>query len=154
MATDTGQIIISQAQLSDVPAILEIEVNSFQLDSFTEKQFSYLIGKAKGLFYIARIGDKPVGYLSMLKHSRHKALRFYSLAVHPCARGKGVAQALYDKAFDYCREHNIRVVALEVNVNNAIAINMYKKNGFVITGTIPHYYADGADAYKMCKDDL
>jgi ribosomal protein S18 acetylase RimI-like enzyme len=36
-------------------------------------------------------------------------------------------------------------------MNNDAAINLYKKMGFEITRTIPHYYYDASDANVMTR---
>jgi len=40
---------------------------------------------------------------------------------------------------------------LEVKTSNKVAINLYKKMGFIISNMLPAYYNDGSDAYVMQK---
>lgn len=43
-------IHLRQAKAGDIPAILEIEQECFQEDSFSREQFVYLICRSKGTF--------------------------------------------------------------------------------------------------------
>lgn len=45
-------IHLRQAKAGDIPAILEIEQECFQEDSFSREQFVYLICRSKGTFYV------------------------------------------------------------------------------------------------------
>lgn len=45
-------IHLRQAKVGDIPAILEIEQECFQEDSFSREQFVYLICRSKGTFYV------------------------------------------------------------------------------------------------------
>lgn len=45
-------------------------------------------------------------------------------------QGKGIASQLMKMCIDYSRNSLIKVIALEVAVGNADAIQLYKKNGF------------------------
>jgi len=47
------------------------------------------------------------------------------------------------------------MVTLEVRVSNTVAQNLYRKYGFVITGTRPRYYRDNdEDAHIMTVEGL
>lgn len=144
-------VIITSATLSDIEGILEVEQMSFGIESFTRKQFVYLISKAKGMFYVAKHEEKIVGYLSLITNSFIRYARIYSIAVHPDTRGMKIGQLLLDKGLEYAREQNFKSVTLEVNVNNNGAIQLYLKNGFTIKGTKRFYYPDGANAFSMHK---
>ena len=45
-------------------------------------------------------------------------------------RKKGIGQILLEKLISLSKETKLNTIILEVNVNNKIAINLYKKNGF------------------------
>jgi ribosomal protein S18 acetylase RimI-like enzyme len=46
-------------------------------------------------------------------------------------------------------EHHLRAVFLEVRTDNAAAIRLYRKKGFLIRSVKPDYYNDRASAYGM-----
>lgn len=140
---------IDRAQLSDLDDILEVENSSFGADRFSRRQFTYLIAHAKGVFLVVRQEGKVVAYLSVLAKENASVFRMYSLAVHPKARGQKLAQRLIDAILDYARQHHYKSLGLEVNVNNAGAISLYKMYGFQTAFIKKEYYHDGSDAYVM-----
>ena len=143
------EIIINKVALADIESILQIENLSFESDMFSRNQFIYLITRSKGAFFVAKLNDIIVGYISSLSNVRTKIVRIYSIAVHPDARGKSVAQSLIDKTIEYTLQNHFSAIALEVKTTNTKAINLYKKNGFDVLYIKNGYYADGGDAYYM-----
>lgn len=142
-------ISIEQAKTTDVDSILEIENQCFDSDRFSKRQFLYLITKSKGFFYVAKQQGQIVGYLSLLQNDRAHILRIYSIAVHPQAQGRGIAQKLIDKAIQEAKSNDLQSVSLEVKTSNTPAISLYEKKGFMKTIIKPNYYADGSPAYVM-----
>ena len=57
---------------------------------------------------------------------------------------------LLDYIINYCKNINISQINLEVNSNNTIAINLYKKFGFKQVGLRKNYYSNG-DALLFSK---
>ena len=143
------EIVINKAVLADLDSILQIENLSFESDMFSRNQFIYLITRSKGAFFVAKFNDRVMGYISSLSNVRTKIVRIYSIAVHPDARGKNIAQSLINKTKEYTSQNHFSAIALEVKTTNTKAINLYKKNGFNILYVKNGYYADGSDAYYM-----
>ena len=56
---------------------------------------------------------------------------------------------MMDEIYNDCYAKKVRTLTLEVRTNNTSAINFYKKHGFKIETTKPHYYDNGDDAYYM-----
>lgn len=139
------------AIVADIPSIMEIELMCFEQDSFSKRQFTYLISRAQGHFLVVESQGRIVGYLSLLINKRAHSLRIYSLAVHPVFRGKGVGQLLMDRAVDVAYQESLGKITLEVNVSNFSAIHLYEKNGFECAGIRKNYYHDGTDAHYMQK---
>jgi len=111
-------------------------------------------------FLVAESQGQVAGYIMCrLEHgfSDLRKLRFarkghiISVAVMPDFRNLGIGYSLVDQALSALPIHNADECYLEVRTSNLAAINLYKKMGFEITRTIPHYYFDGFDAYVMTK---
>lgn len=64
-------------------------------------------------------------------------------------RGLGLSKLLLRKAYDIVREKQFKSVSLEVAENNAIAIKLYKNEGFSFTGN--KRKADGELLLEMYK---
>lgn len=140
---------IRKATLSDLNKILEIENICFENERFSRKQFIHLISKSKGIFFIAESNSSIVGYISLLQRSNAKNLRIYSIAVHPEARGQQIGQKFIEISKNIAKMEGLQYISLEVRTDNAAAISLYNKNGFIITSIIQGYYGNGENAFKM-----
>ena len=147
-------VILRSAEIDDIPSIMEIEQICFNKDSFSKRQFVYLISQAKGHFCIAEYRQRVGGYFSVLINKRACSLRIYSIAVHPDFRGKKVGQLLIDQIAVIAQREGLKRITLEVNVSNFPAIHLYEKNGFKHTSIKEDYYHDGASAYCMQKSTI
>ena len=75
--------------------------------------------------------------------TRHKGSVF-GFYVRPEARGTGVADAVLSALIGHAREAGLRQLKLTVTANNAPAIRLYSRYGFVETGREPDsLYVDG-----------
>ena len=70
------------------------------------------------------------------------------------ARRHRVGSVLLKTAEEELRYWKCDVVRLETAVNNLTALEFYKRHGFVVVKTIPHYYSNGLDALLLEKDLL
>ena len=141
--------ILRPAVINDIPSIMEIEQICFDLDSFSKRQFAYLISQAKVYFYVAEYQQRVGGYFSALINQRACSLRIYSIAIHSDFRGRRVGQLLIDQIVVIALKESLKKITLEVNVSNFPAIHLYEKNGFKCTSVKDNYYHDGASAYCM-----
>jgi ribosomal-protein-alanine N-acetyltransferase len=66
-----------------------------------------------------------------------------TICVSPNARHKGVGQQLLDTALDFARQNNAQRIFLEVATDNVIALLLYEKVGFQVTGRRKDYYNRG-----------
>ena len=67
-------------------------------------------------------------------------------------RGRGFAKALMSYLLDDLKKSGIVKVFLEVEHDNAPAIALYEKSGFVRYGQRRDYYGQGRDAVLMSKE--
>lgn len=149
---DKKKFTLRKAMTTDIPSIMALEKNSFAEDSFNERQFGYLINRAKGYFYVIEADNRIAGYISLLTNARTRYLRIYSIAIHEAYRGQGLAQTLMEQAIKIAKDQNERKITLEVNVTNSSAISLYRKNGFIPIAVKDYYYHDGSDALYMQKE--
>lgn len=135
---------IRKATLEDLNEIYEMESESFGLDAYSKR---LLISQIKyNDFYILQLDNKIIGYTTLTVRKFWNSARISNFLIHKNYRGKGYSNEL----MNYIKESykNLKIT-LEVRIDNAIAINAYKKAGFEIIGNIKNYYSDGCDAYKM-----
>ena len=74
-----------------------------------------------------------------------------TIGVHPDARGGGIATAMLTLMEHETKKAGAKTIFLEVSAENAPAIALYKKCGFIQNGRRPKYY-DGVDAILMVKN--
>ena len=74
-----------------------------------------------------------------------------TIGVHPAARGAGIATAMLTLMEHETKKAGAKTIFLEVSAENAPAIALYKKCGFIQNGRRPKYY-DGVDAILMVKN--
>ena len=78
-----------------------------------------------------------------------------NIAVHPEYRGVGLGKAILKDLINTAAKNGASSMTLEVRKGNNVAINLYKKFGFIEEGIRKKYYADtGDDAIIMWKYDL
>jgi len=93
----------------------------------------YIMGKAEG------VGENWHGHIS-------------AVTVAPRYRRLGLAAMLIQYLEDMTEEvHDGYFVDLFVRISNLLAINMYKKFGYVIYRHVIGYYGSEEDAYDMRK---
>ena len=73
-----------------------------------------------------------------------------TIGVHPDARGAGIASAMMTIMENEVQKAGATKIQLDVSAENAPAIALYKKLGFIENGHRPKYY-DGIDAILMEK---
>ena len=102
------------------------------------------------LFRVDKIGEEIVGYIMCQTDviNEVKTALIVSVAVLSHYRGQGIGEALIRDAQIHMRYNNIQMSSLQVRVSNP-AVALYKKLGYEVNMTMPHYYTDNEDAYLM-----
>lgn len=73
-----------------------------------------------------------------------------NIAVTPEAQGRKLGKMLLYAVIQWAWANGLSHMTLEVRINNHVAINLYKKAGFIDAGIRPGYYDDGkTDAMVM-----
>lgn len=82
-------------------------------------------------FYVAEIEHNIVGFILIRKKMSSKwqrSLWIYDVMILPEYRGRGYANIMLKLALDKCKQRPVR---LYVSKENEVAINLYKRNGFI-----------------------
>ena len=74
-----------------------------------------------------------------------------TIDVFPSARRAGVGSLLLETAEQKLRQTGCRAVGLETAVDNVAALAFYKRHGYSVIRTWPHYYSNGVDALVLKK---
>ena len=140
-------ITVRSFENNDLPSILRIERKSFDRDAWSREVFLEYACAASDLFLVARVAGRIAGY-SIACLARHGA-EIASLAVRLRYRQEGVATVLLKTTIRRVRRTGARAVWLMVRRQNDEAIRLYRKLGFVHTGTVPNYYNDDSSGWRM-----
>lgn len=149
-----NKLILRKAKTQDLGAMLEIEQESFGIDAFNESQIRYLINRANSECVVCQIENKIVASMILLRRKNSSVIRLYSIVVSNNFRGVGIANKLIDYARDFALNNEMKSIVLEVRIDNTLAINLYKKNGFLKTKILSQYYKDGCDGLRMQLHNL
>ena len=112
---------------------------------------------SNGHRFVADVNGRIAGSVNIFQHEnpRERHAAHLGIAVHPDFWGQGVGSTLMHAALDLADEWLcLKRVALEVYVDNAVAVRLYKKFGFEIEGRHRyHAYGDGrwTDSYFMAR---
>jgi len=144
-------LTIGRARLTDVPDLLRIEAACFDGDRLSVRAFRrHCVSQAADLFLARALGE-AMGYALVFHRAGAGVGRLYSIAARPEARGRGVASALLETCERASRRRGMRAIRLEVREDNAAAISLYTRRGYVAFGRHDAYYEDGAPALRMEK---
>lgn len=85
-------------------------------------------------YFIAKIDDKPVGYISIEHHCEEgNKTKIHKIYLLPEYQKMGVGHALYKFAMNEAKQNGDVMVYLNVNKHNQKAISFYKRVGFKLT---------------------
>ena len=140
--------MIRKMIVADIDDVMVIEKAVFG-EHWTKENFRYALEEDPYSEIYLFEEDVIIGYvgLSIL----YERCEITTLAIRPEYQGKGLGKKLLTYAIDIAKDKKCEVVALEVRVDNSVALSLYEDFGFVTVRTRHHYYSDGTDAYEMAK---
>lgn len=139
--------------LTDVPAVAELERELFGRSAWTESMLREELG-APGRTYLAAeltAGAPLDGYAGSWWDG--DVVQVMTLGVRGAAQGRGVGRAMLGAIVAQARDLGASAVLLEVRVDNARAIALYDRAGFVVLARRRRYYQpEDVDAWTMRLD--
>lgn len=140
-------MIIRNAEVGDIPYILEIERGCFDSDAWSEDDFEYRLAE-KGFITLVAVEDGTLaGYCAL---SCFYEMNIDSIAVAEEYRRRGIAGELFKKAFEGFEGE----VFLEVRRSNTPAIALYEKLGFKKISERKNYYDSPIEDAIIMKAEL
>ncbi len=136
-----------------LPEILRIQAEGFKNEKPDEiMKYS---NKFRNVFYVIKSQDKVVGYCTYrlkpelsFKGLKKKSV-VYSIAIDNKSRNQGFGKKLLEESIKEMRLNRVSSVFLYVNVNNAPALKLYKKTGFLIVEEVENICGQNERCYKM-----
>jgi ribosomal protein S18 acetylase RimI-like enzyme len=97
-----------------------------------------------GVIYVALEGTTVIGTAALIPHGPDE-MELVKLAVHPSARGRGIARRLTETCLAHARRKGTRRVVLVSSTRLRAALRLYESVGFVhrpLPATVPYQTAD------------
>ena len=141
--------------LSDIPQIKEIYKSFWgTIGLFANIEFHYII--KQNLSYLYKIDDEIIGYCLVEFLKKDNIASIDLLCIKKEYQGYHFGKSLMTFCINNCCNLNIKKFSLNVSTTNIKAINLYRKEGFVVKNIIKNYYNDNDpkdnDAYYMLLD--
>ena len=144
------RLVIHQADLSEAECIVKVSSASFEQPiDVTQRRVLSCFLDAWRIYYLAVFGDEEVGCREPVGSFRLDAMGdvigIYAFCVHPDYQGRGYGRQMLQEAIRLIREQGSSTIILDVEVQNARAVNLYRSCGFDIRTTYDYYIIDVRD---------
>lgn len=144
---------LRRAREEDVPAIMELERETFVTDAWSERSMRSEVTGEHGYYLVAFEPGHPEridAYAGLLAPQGAGEGDIQTIAVAPRARRNGLGRVLMNAMIGEARSRGAREIFLEVRADNPGAQALYLSLGFEEIGVRPQYYQpDGVDAIVM-----
>lgn len=141
------QAQVEFASQADVLELVEIEQQCYA-QPWDVSRFEQELATHCSYILVQRIEGDIVAYICFWHMGEE--VEIHNIACAPNNRRCGAAQALMSCLRNWCVEHEVKEIFLEVRSSNSAAIDLYNKYNFIQCGRRPRYYSDGEDALLMC----
>lgn len=137
------------ANKNDVDRIYEIEAENFEFPWSKNSIENSIINDDLQDIVVTEVDGTIAGYISYM--IIFDEIHIANVAVKSEFRGQKISLDLFDFLTKKADEEKLKVT-LEVAVKNKIAINLYRKYNFKISGKRDNYYGIDRDAYIMWRE--
>lgn len=142
--------MIELMTLKDLDQVLSIEQECF-FDPWSRKYFEdELNNKDVCALFVEKDNNEVISYGSIW--FMFENCDIVNIAVKKDYQRQGYGQRMLDHLIGEANKMGCEFVHLEVRTSNEAALNLYKKNGFIVVRTRNHYYSNGEDAYDMVRN--
>jgi ribosomal-protein-alanine N-acetyltransferase len=140
---------IEDVSISNLGKLYEIEKQCFEQEALTKQQLAYLLTDYNAIGLAARVNGEIAGFaIARVDIRRNEQFgHIVTVDAAPAYRRKGIAQKLLHEVETILRERGIKECRLEVRENNVVALNLYKKLGYIEIGKLEKYYGSAHGLY-------
>ena len=137
---------MTKEHLNQIKDILKTDFDQFWSSKVLENELQNPLS-----IYIVAISEKQVvGYAGLWQPIDESHIT--NIVTKADKRGNKIATKMLEELIKIAKSKESKCVTLEVNVNNEIAIKLYKKYNFKEVGRRPKYYNNIYDAIIMTKE--
>ncbi len=146
---------IRKMTLGDLPAVLEMERDSFQ-NPWSEDDLKRMIQWRRCAGLLVKCNATPVGY--MLSDNEEDRIHLLRIVTAPLWRRRGVAQHVLKRLVENLAACEHRRITVEIDESNLPALNLFRKLGFRAVEIRKGHYDDAPDdayfmEYVLVEDD-
>jgi ribosomal-protein-alanine N-acetyltransferase len=139
------------ARAADLPDLLALEAR-FPGDRLSARQFRHHLHNPRARLRVLPDAGALRGYHLLLIRAGSRWGRLYSLVVDPAVRGRGLGRVLLADAEAQARRAGCRGLRLEVRQDNLAANALYAAAGYQRLASLPAYYEDGGDGWRLVRE--
>jgi ribosomal-protein-alanine N-acetyltransferase len=147
----TEEAGIRRMRAADLPAVIEIELQSFSMP-WSEATFRGLLRRSDADLFVAEMAGELVGYTVFWAVLDQGELGNVSVA--PEWRRRGIGHQLIDAVLARASDRGVREIYLEVRVSNEGAQLLYNRYGFRQVGRRRNYYLEPTEDALVMRLDL
>jgi [ribosomal protein S18]-alanine N-acetyltransferase len=143
--------------VADLPAVMVLEEELFAPDTWTAAMYRDELSRPDTRHYLVAEDDGDgspvmVGYAGLIAYDDEAHVATLGVAAE--RQGEGIGSLLLDALLTEA-DRRAPVVLLEVRAENAVAIGLYRRRGFVEIGRRRGYYQpSGDDAVVMKRETV
>jgi ribosomal-protein-alanine N-acetyltransferase len=140
------------AGVADLAALAALEQAVFAPEAYPAFFFRQALDLWPAHLWLASDDGAIVGYALGARASTPGEGWLLSLAVHPQARGRGVAVELMRALVQSFAEAGLSRVVLTVTPGNVAAVRLYERLGFVVEADEANYFGPGERRWRMARN--
>ena len=126
-----------------------ISYSRLELNVYIRRRGSFTLVATRGP---ASAPNADIVGFTVAESGRRDTGHIITIDVVAAARRSGVGSQLLRAAEERLRAAGCQTVVLETAVDNLSALAFYKRHGYSVVKTWPHYYSNGIDALVLEKD--
>jgi ribosomal-protein-alanine acetyltransferase len=139
--------MIRPFQPADLRAVLRLEVRCFGDEAWSSDEFAWMYYDGPDLFFVATISGRLIGYICGVMEDGEGYIG--SIGVDPDVRRMGLGAALFHTFKARAITHGAQAITLHVRPENAAAVALYRKLGFIVAAVVPDYYGEAQPGLYM-----
>ena len=142
-------IVIEDASLRMLKDLHDIEKQSFKEEAFSKHQIALLLSDYNAISLVAKVDGEIAGFaIGRIDLDQSRLVgHIMTLDVAPAYRRKGVAAKLMIEIESILKQRNASECVLEVREDNAAALSLYEKLGYIRTSRLDYYYGRAHGLY-------
>ena len=137
-----GDVALRRLQWTDIPDLAQVELELFAGDAWSAQSWWAELAARPRRDYVVAVADGQLAGYAGLDLVGETA-DVMTVAVAAAYQGQGLGTRLLEWVTHRARESGAEALLLEVRADNAQALALYRRHGFVELSRRPRYYQPG-----------